>query len=224
MSNHQGLTDSIRQHFTSKSSSELREILDSNDLESWSAEALEAARIVLKDRTEGHEAEPVPPRHRSLVGTVWRDGRDLVVTQSAELPGGCLVCNAHAEHTKVPFRVSFSASKYGRCYYSLFFANLCTKHFRWYRWTGLLSHWCLGVGLLYVLVGYWLPSIGRQGAWLLLLFPASLILHVNGRLLRVKNVTPEGVVRTGGAGRAYLATLPELESSFIEVDDRLEPP
>jgi hypothetical protein len=69
MTHDRHLIDTIKMHFARKSSAELQEIAQTNNLERWSAEAVAAADEVLKDRGAGRAKEPAvaeeerrPPR------------------------------------------------------------------------------------------------------------------------------------------------------------------
>ncbi|HBI46473.1 MAG TPA: hypothetical protein DDY78_27015 [Planctomycetales bacterium] len=68
MSQDRDLIDNIKTHFARKSSAQLQEIMQANDPERWSLEAIAAAGEVFKDRLAGRaeepqiaEEEPAPP-------------------------------------------------------------------------------------------------------------------------------------------------------------------
>src|SRR5947209_8633630 len=59
MSHDRQLMDAIKTHFARKSSAQLQEIVQANNLERWSPEAVAAAGEVLSDRSAGHAQEPL---------------------------------------------------------------------------------------------------------------------------------------------------------------------
>jgi hypothetical protein len=59
MSHDRRLIDTIKQHFARKTSAQLQEVVQANDPERWSAEAMAAAQEVLLDRAAGRSEEPL---------------------------------------------------------------------------------------------------------------------------------------------------------------------
>jgi hypothetical protein len=59
MSHNRDLVDTIKQNFARKSSAQLQEIVQSNNPERWSPEAVAAAGEVLQDRIIGIAQEPL---------------------------------------------------------------------------------------------------------------------------------------------------------------------
>ncbi len=55
------LVDIIKSHFAGKSSAQLQEIVQSNDAERWSPEAMAAATELLLERLAGRAVEPLQP-------------------------------------------------------------------------------------------------------------------------------------------------------------------
>jgi len=60
------LVDTIKSSFADRTSEELRQIVSANDLNRWSPDALEAARLLLEDRLQGRAREPKPQSDEQL--------------------------------------------------------------------------------------------------------------------------------------------------------------
>jgi hypothetical protein len=71
------LVDTIKMNFAAKSSAQLQEILQSDDQERWSKEAVAAAREVFNDRLAGRAKEPLVPEEERPPPPVPPDASSL---------------------------------------------------------------------------------------------------------------------------------------------------
>jgi hypothetical protein len=81
------LIESIKVHFSRKSTAQLHDIVDSNDQEQWSLEASSAAQEILNDRLDGRAKEPLEPEVERLPPPVRVDAFGVSLLAFGALAG-----------------------------------------------------------------------------------------------------------------------------------------
>jgi hypothetical protein len=160
---------------------------------------------------------------------IWCEKKTLVLGARAILPDRCIKCNEPANGNRLKRNLYW----HPQGWYALILLNLviyavvaaivrkranievglCAKHHR-ARWTAIAAGWALILAGLAGMIG---GAIQPGQGWLALVGFTALVFGIfwgiiGGRVVFAREITPSRV-RVGGAGRAFLQTLPALQEA-----------